>query len=628
MFKDFFAILKPPENILNSEWVEQHRELTTSTAAIPGPIDISVFEYTRAVIDAPMNPLLRQITMMWGSQNSKTETVLSIMSRFQADDPCPTLVVLPTGSDAGTYSKERYDEMVDNTDVLRGRVIEQKAKGKVKSRGHDDTIASKKYPGGRTSFVGAHSPTGICARPIRLCVQDEVDRFPKSAGKEGDPSALADKRTTTFPDSSLIIKTSSPGVEGESRISPEYLKGTQEQYYIKCPKCTHQQQLIWQQVKYSTRKNEDGSKEVIPDSAHYECPECQAELSDMDINKAVRNGEWIAKYPERHYHRSFQISSLYSPMVSFFKLSCEWVNSEGDLELRKVFINTRLAELWVEPGEKVEDMPLYNRREKYNALEVLPEQVCYITAAVDTQKWGNAVEIKGWGRGEESWSLEQFLMNGDNSIMKGTPQNPSIWEDLEKILAERRYNHPSGVKLRIAAVAVDSGGHYTTEVYKFSMWPHPYRCHAIKGHYMQGAPLWPAKPSKNNAQNCQLWMVGVNNGKDMLHADLQKHEYGPGYCHFPDYPLEYFKQLTAEHRVSKKKNGVMITEWKQMRKRNEALDLHVYNRAVLEGQAKNLAVLSDDLGITDKHNPSVNVIIQQRKKKKVTSTKTYRRRRV
>jgi phage terminase large subunit GpA-like protein len=55
--------------------------------------------------------------------------------------------------------------------------------------------------------------------------------------------------------------------------------------------------------------------------------------------------------------------------------------------------------------------------------------------------------------------------------------------------------------------------------------------------------------------------------------------YPPGYCHFPQYGEEYFKQLTAEQLVTRIVKGYRRPEWQKTRDRNEALDCRVYARA-------------------------------------------------
>ena len=85
-------------------------------------------------------------------------------------------------------------------------------------------------------MCGANSPAGLASRPIRILLADEVDRFPVSAGTEGDPVDLAAKRTTTFWNA-VIGMFSTPTNEGASRIEVEYLSGTQEEWQHKCPNC-------------------------------------------------------------------------------------------------------------------------------------------------------------------------------------------------------------------------------------------------------------------------------------------------------------------------------------------------------------------------------------------------------
>ena len=55
--------------------------------------------------------------------------------------------------------------------------------------------------------------------------------------------------------------------------------------------------------------------------------------------------------------------------------------------------------------------------------------------------------------------------------------------------------------------------------------------------------------------------------------------YPPGYCHFPKYSEEYFKQITAEQLVTRVVKGYRRSEWQKTRDRNDGLDCRVYARA-------------------------------------------------
>jgi phage terminase large subunit GpA-like protein len=62
-------------------------------------------------------------------------------------------------------------------------------------------------------------------------------------------------------------------------------------------------------------------------------------------------------------------------------------------------------------------------------------------------------------------------------------------------------------------------------------------------------------------------------------TDESGEPYPPGYCHFPKYSEEYFKQLTAEQLVTRKVKGYQRAEWQKTRDRNEAIDARCYSRA-------------------------------------------------
>lgn len=96
---------------------------------------------------------------------------------------------------------------------------------------------------------------------------------------------------------------------------------------------------------------------------------------------------------------------------------------------------------------------------------------------------------------------------------------------------------------------------------------------------------------KRKRRGLLVWPVGSSFSKSEIYGclrkdaptDEQKTEgtgFPPGYCHFPKYGEEYFKQLTAERLVTiKDKRGFPHREWHKERERNEALDCRVYARA-------------------------------------------------
>ena len=125
------------------------------------------------------------------------------------------------------------------------------------------------------TIVGANAPSGLASRPIRLLLCDEVDRYPFSAGAEGDPVNLAKKRTVTFWNRKIVL-VSTPTNKGASRIEAAFEESDQRRYWVPCPACGAEQLLTWGQVKWD--KDENGSHR--PETARYHCADCDAAWKD------------------------------------------------------------------------------------------------------------------------------------------------------------------------------------------------------------------------------------------------------------------------------------------------------------------------------------------------------------
>lgn len=131
--------------------------------------------------------------------------------------------------------------------------------------------------------------------------------------------------------------------------------------------------------------------------------------------------------------------------------------------------------------------------------------------------------------------------------------------------------------MRPYAGLLDTQGHRAKEAYAFCKPRFARRVFASKGHNKKDAPIAPRLASRNNKANVPLFLIGVNQAKDVIYSHIQTETHGPGYMHFPNEPIygeEYFSQLTAEQRD---KTGA----WKKRRARNEALDCRVLAYASL-----------------------------------------------
>lgn len=560
LFKRIATVLSPPPELTVSQWADEYRRLSPEASAEPGRWNTDRAPYQREIMDAINDARCEEVIIMSSAQVGKTELILNIIGYYIDYDPSPILVLQPTRDMAETFSKDRLAPMLRDTPALKGKVKD------ARSRDSGNTILHKTFPGGHITMVGANSAAGLASRPIKIVLMDEVDRYPASAGTEGDPIKLAEKRTTTFWNRKKI-KVSTPTIKGRSPIEKEFLISSMEEWNVPCPCCGKYQPYEWSRVHFS--------------DVTMECKFCREHISERDWKSSP--GKWIAA-KENNRKRGFHLNELASPwkhwedIIEDFK-AAERDRKQGDIEKLKTFVNTALGETWEERGEAADDNVLLSRRERYNA--DLPDRVLLVTAGVDVQDDRLEIEITGWGKGYESWGILYKKING-------SPELDSTWDKLEQFLDTELY-FENGNSLLIAATCIDTGGHFTTEVYKFlkRMERKQKKIFGIKGMGGEGIPLI-NKVSTNNVEKVRIFILGVDSGKEILMTRLKTVDEGPGYCHFPinadrGYDETYIKGLTSEQRVVSVKDNRATLKWvKKSGTRNEPLDLRNYSTAAAE----------------------------------------------
>lgn len=591
LFKNLVLILAPPPLLTVSKWADSYRKLSPESSAEPGQWKTSRAEYQREIMDSLSNKETEIIIVMSSAQVGKTELINNIIGYFIDYDPSPIMLLMPTLDLAQSYSKKRLAPMIRDTPVLRNKVKD------AKSRDSDNTLLEKGFPGGYIALTGANSPTGLSSRPIRILLADEVDRFPTSAGIEGDPLSLAEKRTKTFWNKKKFF-VSTPTEKGISRIDKEFDDSSQEEWCLPCPVCGKLQPLRWAQIHFE-------------DITH-ECKFCGDRCNEFEWKAG--KGKWIAKHPERIKKRGFHLNALASPwerwnnIIEEFKLA-----KKNGTETLKTWVNTTLGEVWEDDeGEGADNDSLVARKEYY--ITEVPRQVILLTAGVDVQDDRLEVEVVGWGAGKESWGIQYKIFYGD-------PGQKIVWQQLDEYLL-KTFWFEEGDGLVLSCTCIDSGGHHTQEVYKFCKEREHRRVFAIKGVGGYGKPFI-SKPTRNNRERAALFSLGVDNGKETILSRLKIKEEGPGYCHFPKesdrgYDENYFKGLTSEKRVLRYKKGVATFEWvkKSSSIRNEPMDLRNYANAAFE-------ILNPDLDTMAARNINGNVFAQgkkvAKKKKRIVS---------
>ena len=565
LLRTAFQVFKPPPVMTVSQWADAERRLSPEASAEPGRWDTSRAEYQRGMMDAISDPLNHTVVVMSSAQIGKTEFINNVVGFHMHQDPAPILLIQPTLEMGEAWSKDRLAPMLRDTPALSNLVQDAKA------RDSGNTITHKTFPGGHITVAGANSSASLASRPVRAVLCDEVDRYPASAGTEGDPIKLAAKRSTTFWNRILIL-VSTPTMKGLSRIETAFEESDKRYFFVPCPDCGDHQILVWKNVTW---------KKDNPTSAIYSCEFCGSIWNDVVRWRAVSLGEWRATEQSKGI-AGFHINEIYSPWVKLADMATEFLSAKKSPDTLKTFINTSLGETWEDQGESVDDTGLMERREPY---EIAPAGVAVLTCGVDVQPDRLEYEILGHGVDGETWGMGHGIIYGDPNVLKSHVTKTSPWETLDAQVLKKLFPSDVGTDLWIKATCIDSGGHNTQAVYKFCKEREKSGgVFAIKGRAGDGPGL-AGKWSRSNAANVKLFSVYVDKAKNLLFERLSIEIDGPGYCHFPmTYDADFFKQLTSEKAVKKFRAGVAYRQWvkKKAGSRNEALDCRVYAMAALE----------------------------------------------
>lgn len=549
----------PPPDLKISDWADANRIISSEASAEPGHWRTDRAYYQRAMMDAISEVSCERVVMMTAAQIGKTEIILNTVGYYVDKEPSPILILNPTIEMAETFSKDRLAPMIRDTPCLTGKIADPK------SRNSGNTLTHKSFIGGHITMAGANSPASLASRPIRILLCDEVDRYPVSAGSEGDPLSLAMKRTQNFWNRK-IIWVSTPTLKGSSRIEKAFELSTQEEFFIPCPKCGEYVAYEWSQIVYKNR-----SEPIM------QCPHCKQEYSKGIWTRQQSRGKWIAGNFASKV-RGFHINSFASPWASWSELCDQYEEAQkaGD-EAVKVWHNTVLGLPYEFNTWAVEINSLDERREEYGA--ELPEGVLCLTCGIDTQDNRLELEVVGWGANYESWGIEY-------GIIYGNPSGGELWQELDAYLS-RTWKFKDGQEMGISCACIDSGGHFTDEVYKFCKPRKSRRIFAIIGRGAYGLPSV-SRPSVKNRAKTPLFTLGVSTLKGLLFTRLQAERNAPGYCHFPkddskNYSRLYFDGLMSENMKIKRVGGQDRPVWEKRNNhvRNEPLDCRIYAMGAL-----------------------------------------------
>lgn len=619
--------LRPDSSRTLTQWADAKRRLSSKGAAEPGEWHTSRTPYLRDIMDALSACMwFQQVVVKKGSQVGVTEVALNWVGETVDEGRVPIILMLPNVKPAAEkFVKQKLDPMIDETPSVRAKIKDRR------SRDGGNTTYMKDFPGGSIMVVGSESAAGLRSQIAARLVMDEVDGYAMSADDEGDPPTLAARALRTYGKRKKSLEISTPKLDGSSRITRDYEScDVQLLLHVPCPFCKAMQVLAHENLEWP---------EGEPEKAAFRCIECEVLIPEQHKTWMLANHEWRIRYVtaeggeletpaparepagplpldleisavlrEAHDRGAtsigFDLPAYYSPegWWSWADSADLWEKAEADTtgSLKQIYDNTVRGVAHKRSTDAPEHQRLYDRREHYPIGIVPSPRVLFLTCGVDIQKGRIEWEIMGWGRGKESWSI-------DYDVIYGSIVEPRAARALDEVLM-RDVPCADGSTLPVHVMGIDTG--YDAEnLYPWirrhvqpaygangaSCWA-PRTVAAVKGRDHGPRLVWSTSRDDIGGQwrGVRIYQVSsfiaASELYTFLRLNLPTDEEAaagvlppPGYCHFPQYNAEYFKQLVADRCVTKIVRGYPRETFELPNGlRNEAHDCRKYGRAAAD----------------------------------------------
>lgn len=486
-------------------------------------------------------------------------------------DPDNTLVILDSQKTADKLMKVRIRPFLQNQVKL-----ESLQKGLQLDYNKSASTSNISLAAGKSILAGsARSASDLCSFTCKYLLCDEVSRFPEFLDKEGDPVSLAMQRQETFA-RSMAILTSTPTTE-DCTIWQHYKLGTQRRWSAVC-ECGYHMPVYYKDIDFSDINNPT-----------YTCPKCGIVYDEYTLQYKLKH-EYAPPANNTPFKdslgrvcESYHIPGTLVPERYTWKYLKEKEISARQLGLSayQSFVNTSLGEVYYPGVDESIDVNRMLSCRKYFTKDSIPSWVKFITCGIDTQDDRFELLILG------SDNARKHICFIERKIIVGDLRQSIVWQELLQYLNDFTCTTRDKRQLPIHITCIDSGGHFTQDVYAFCL--RSPRLRPVKGIGLSasGADLIykvsdvPVKAYANGANKIKLTLVNTNYAKDIIHAQLLKIQADNKISDWiisshidANFDSIFFDQMNSEFRETLK--GGQFRWTCKHGSRNESLDCSVY----------------------------------------------------
>lgn len=586
-----------PPRTLVSDWADNNRIIGTY-AAESGPWRTERVPYTRAIMDAYIDPDVEEITITGPAQCAKTESVFNMIGYSIDVDPVPILYVTAREEDCDTITEDRLVPMLEDSPNLARHLTGRPwdlQKGKF-----------MKLDRMSVYLAGAGSAVALSSKSIGVVILDEADKYKDHVSKEGSPIALAGTRTVTFQDArkiNLCTLTASGGFMWQSLN-----RSNMQRYWMPCPLCGQYQDMIFFNLKVDPPGLRDSDyiyehRECV----YYKCKHCGGRIYEYqkpDMNDA---GKWVPKgqniilltggksiklgksdvmfgqdgkeyaitgSPERSKrHSGFWVGGLISPWIYWHKMLAGWFevnrNRRSDPGTYREFKNQTLAQVDDVAGQKTDASELKKQIGDFSK-GMVPNGCKILVASADYHESERGIPridymVQGFGYDCQNWVIKSGSVVSFDELDKEVLLEPFAWSD-GTISSEVPY-------LAVMIMFVDCG-YKPEKVFEYALtrrgivWP-------VEGAPMpRNKPLTLTKlerpgPNTKKYRGASKFITDTCFFKDLVTGWAQPARDNDGnyigeplteyYAEIPDY---FFREFSNEQKVKEKIGRRDVWIWK------------------------------------------------------------------
>jgi predicted RNA-binding Zn-ribbon protein involved in translation (DUF1610 family) len=576
-----FVRFQPKRSVV--EWAEASVELSPRITEQPGPYSTRMYPYVREVLEAVGDPNVRRVSLCWGSQTSKTTSFYIMLGYVIDQAPAPILWVFPSALLCRNFASERWLPFCAQSSVLE-KHLPRFLNGDIDVDRF--SLLKQEFTRCTMNLVGAGSQANVRSYPISILVLDEIDVIDEGVRREC-LDRIKGKR------SFKVLQSSTP-VSEEGGIWQEFNEGDRRRYWMPCPHCGEEILLRWRNeegelnIQWDEKaKGEDDiiNLAIVEASAFYECEECGGKIRDQHKTAMLRDGRWIAgKSTAEAGARSYHLSSLFSPVLTFGRIAVEYLKTQATVEGAKAFANGWLAEPYRPAETEVNPAKFRKLEADHNRGEIKGD---FRLLGVDVQRDHFVWICRGFDRDGTSWLIDN-----------GTA--PAFSELME---IAKKYEATHGV--------IDTG-YRTQEIYSEIYAARPFWFGA-KGwdRLATSYKVTPIDPDSANVKGAKASKARIN----LLHVnkstwgeEMLKRRSGStlNWWLYANIDLEYVRQMLSTNYVERvNRAGRAVREWVVAGHRQDHFwDCEIYVLALSQMFGLGGAVMRDELETPGKKKPT------------------------